>query len=579
MRPLNRKQVSVLLTVLAVLLWSQSILYARFEVGYFGLIHSLPITFFIALAFLTAASATLWTSTENHSKLLCLQLVILIAILWLAPEVTGGSPPFDDHAYRSLGLIEYIAEQGHFSSSEISYLSWPGAFILSTILAEALSVNFEPVLGFFPLFMQLLYLLPLYIFLKNTLGQNQSNYCWAGAWLFYLASWQGNEYFSSAPGVGLFLLLILLALVTMPSIWERSTQGFALLLLMVVAFTALAITHLLTALAALSIMAALTLVKKSKRMAPVIALCLVLLVFWNLTGVERHTILTIPTTAVLLPGETIEVPGETIEVPGETIEVPRKPPIVGGRPIVLAPDVFVKTEIISHLSGSESHIAVTKTRLLFSAMFAMIGIIGAVLACLTRRRRDVAIFVLAMALAPLILIVIPYAGRLVNYLFVFLLAPMAYFGARLLDIKKKAIVLVFCLFLVVSLPLHLIAHYGNQAVDYRPQSQVSGLLFYYDKTTIQPVHRFSMDFPKYPLIAVGQLQWQDHMVLPEGGFKEDSPCWLYIHRRHKAFYDFIYGAPLFIGKIEDALSDSRNSSLVYYNPDFRLYFLEPAVLP
>ncbi len=67
---LSRQQVSILLTIIALLLWSHSILHARFEIGYFGLIHGLPVTFFIALAFLTVASAILRVSKEKHGKLL-----------------------------------------------------------------------------------------------------------------------------------------------------------------------------------------------------------------------------------------------------------------------------------------------------------------------------------------------------------------------------------------------------------------------------------------------------------------------------------------------------------------------------
>ena len=42
---------SLLLTAIALLLWSHSIVSARFEIGYFGLIHGLPVTFFLGLAF------------------------------------------------------------------------------------------------------------------------------------------------------------------------------------------------------------------------------------------------------------------------------------------------------------------------------------------------------------------------------------------------------------------------------------------------------------------------------------------------------------------------------------------------
>ncbi len=576
----SAKQISVLLTIIALLLWSHSILYARFEVGYLGLIHGLPVTFFIALAFLIVASATLWTCAEGHGKLLCLQLLILISALWLLPEITGGSPTFNDHAYRNLGFVDYISRQGHFSSREISYLSWPGVLILFTTLSEVLSANFKTMVGFFPFLMQLLYILPLYVFLKNTLGPNRSNYCWAGAWLFSLANWQGNEYLSSASGAGLFLLLTLLALVTMPAIWERSTRNFALLFLVVCVFAALAMTHLLTTIGALSIMAALTLVKKSKRMISVTALCVVLFVSWNLTGAAGYTKYFVRELDIVLPGESIEVPTEYAEAPSGGVDLP------GERSITLAPNVIVKTEIIDHLSGSESHIAVNWIRILFSAMFAMIGIVGAIAACLTRHRRNVAISVLTIALGFSILIVIPYGARLLSYLFVFLLAPMAYFGARLLDMKKKIVVPVLCFFLFVSGPLHVIAHYGNQAFDYFPQTQANGLRFSYAQPTSGQLitsdylylwaMKTEISGVDYPFIPLSQLQWQDRKVLPKGGFQDSSDSkWIYIMRRTREEYNFLLDEPYFVQKIESALANSVNCNLIYYNPDFKLYFLEP----
>ena len=68
----RRRQISILLTIIALLLWSHSIVYARFEIGHWGLISGLPVTFFVALALLTVASAILWVSKEKHGKLLCL---------------------------------------------------------------------------------------------------------------------------------------------------------------------------------------------------------------------------------------------------------------------------------------------------------------------------------------------------------------------------------------------------------------------------------------------------------------------------------------------------------------------------
>ena len=132
----RRGQISLLLTVIAILLWAHSILFAELEIGYLGLIHGLPITFFIALTLLLVASAILWTAKENHGKLLCWQLLLLISALWLIPLVTNGSIPFTGHAYRNLGMTDYVVSHGHFDASKIPYQSWPGAFILSAIGVE-----------------------------------------------------------------------------------------------------------------------------------------------------------------------------------------------------------------------------------------------------------------------------------------------------------------------------------------------------------------------------------------------------------------------------------------------------------
>ncbi|MFC1938103.1 hypothetical protein ACFLVS_00980 [Chloroflexota bacterium] len=176
----QRSQISILLTIIAVLLWAHSILYARFEIGHFGLIHSLPVTFFIALALLTAASAILWGSKENHGKLLLLQLLILISALWLIPVVTGGSLPFMNRAYFNIGLINHIAEEGTFSTKGLWYLSWPGGHTLFAIMTILGPINFETLLNVLPIFPITALMLPLYMLLRNILGKEKVNYCWAG---------------------------------------------------------------------------------------------------------------------------------------------------------------------------------------------------------------------------------------------------------------------------------------------------------------------------------------------------------------------------------------------------------------
>jgi len=372
---LSRQQISVLLTIIALLLWSYSVLHARFEIGYFGLIHGLPVTFFIALAFLTIASAILWVSREKHGKLLCLQLLILVSAVWLIPSVTGGSTPVANHDYRNLGFIDYITREGHFNTAVDSYLSWPATFITSASISNIALVNLEALVdkGLVPFLMQLLYLPPLYVFLKNTLGEERSNYCWLGCWLFYLAQWVPHVHLNPQ-GFGFFLLLTFLALITNPKIWQRYTESFRLLSLIVIIFAALAVTHLLTSLAFLCILIVLYLVKREKRVVLVIMACVILVACWNLTGARG-------------------IVEEKVEGGGAYWEL-----------LVFEPGLIVEREVALRVSGSQSHIAITNIRLLFSSIFALIGLAGVILLCFFRRNFKLVIPLLIITLAPLILL-------------------------------------------------------------------------------------------------------------------------------------------------------------------------------
>ncbi len=541
------ERISVLLTAVAVLLWLHSILSAKLEIGFYGLIHGLPVTFFVALAFLTVASAILWVSSERHGKLLCLQLLVFISALWLIPVITGGSPPFVDHEYRVLGMVDYIVRQGHFDPTVLWYQAWPGAFIISAMAFKVGSIDLEPVLGMFPFFMQLLYLLPLYLFLKNTLGEARSNYCWAGAWLFYLANWIGQDYFGPQ-AIALFLLLTLLALVTSASVWKKDSKSPIFLGLVVLVFAALAITHLLTALAALCILVAIWLVKRSKTMALAVVLCLLLVVCWDSIGAERF----IMNRVFPAPGS--ESPGAFVVDPGA----------VTGR------------EVTGHFTGSESHVAVAITRLPFSAMFALIGVAGVVLVLLVKRKLGAAIPILAIALAPLLLLPLAYGQELLHRLYLFALAPMAYFGAELLSTKKRELTFIFCLSLIIGVPLHVVAHYGNEAMDYFSPGDVAGLHFFHDNTSegyvtgAWPMGEVK-NVERYRLIGFSRLSLQNDVVVVEGQLDEESPHYIAISRQDREFYRFFLDDPGFIEELELNLNNSADHNLIYLNADVSLY--------
>jgi hypothetical protein len=544
------QQISILLTIIAALLWAHSILSARLEIGYLGLIHSLPVTFFIALALLTIASAILWVSKEKHSKLLLLQLLILVSALWLIPLITGGSPPFMNHAYSNLGLTNYIAQGSHFSSNEIWYLSWPGAHILFAMMTIAGGINFEPILSVFPFFLVVASLLPLYILLRNILGEGKINYCWAGLWLFCLGSWTGQAYFGPQC-IAFFLLLMVLVVITLPSLWEKGSPKLALLAAAGLLAVAIVPTHLLTSLALVLMLAAFSVARRTKRLLPVIGLCLVIIVSWDVTGGGHIT--------KSLASEPLW--STAMETPGSTLN--------------LAPGAIAQTEIIQHLRGSESHIAVVEVRLLHSAIFVLLGLVGAIFVLLFRRKSNT-VAILAMFLAPLLLLPISghYGEELLHRVYLFALPFMAYFGAMLLDIKSKLPWFILCLLLIITIPTNVISTYGNQALDYFPKGRVAGLKFFDSTTTrgyvtgASPLGNTS-NILQYQHLDYSQLEWQGNELYTQGG--EEMPYYIAISNRDRAWYGWFWGNYEFIGEVEQSMDNAVNCGLIYINPVLKLY--------
>lgn len=531
---------SLLLTAIALLLWSHSIVSARFEIGYFGLIHGLPVSFFLALAVLTTASGVLWASREASNRLMALQLLILLSALWLIPIITGGSATYADHAYRNLGIADYIAQEGHFSLD--SYFQWPGVFIITAVLGIVSTVNLEPILDAIPFIMQLLCLPFLYIFLRNTLGNHRSNLCWAGAWLFFLARWVGDSHLTPI-SLGCFLTLVLLALVTTPLENRTSSQKFALWSLAIITFATLTITHLPTSIAALAIIGLFSLAKRDRILVSATVVCCLLLLGWDFLG-----------SGYMMDKLGVVTPGSLGSVNAFS----------GTGTVSVDAGATFDREAISFFSGSESHTTMSKFKLGYSAMFAMIGLIGAIFACRTKARLVRAIPLLAISVAPLSMFIFSgnYDSLLGTRIYLYCLPGMAFFGASLLDTRKKGAVAILCIFLIIAAPLHVISLYGNQAQEYVPPGQVAGVHFFRETT--------SLDLGELSVFPMSRRYTHERLELMEQ-VDNYSPRYIWLTHQDSPWYDAVLNNQRLLDEHRQSLSSNPNHGLVYVNPDFTLY--------
>lgn len=544
-----RRRISILLTTLALLALSHSILYAKFEIGYWGLVNGLPITFFVALALLVIALALLWVSTEKHTKLLSLQLVTIILALALVPMITGGSTAFINHGYRNIGYVDYIVRQGHFDTHLTFYLSWPGAFVLGAIIDILCQIDFTPLIEILPFLLPILFLMPLYIFLKNILGQSRSKYVWAGCLIYFVAGGGGGGNIISAGGAAALLLMVILALITNRRLWHKDGNPFPIMLLIVIAFTAMVACHMLTSLAALAIIAVLAIIRRDRHLVLTAVASFAMLLAWNLT------------------------------VAGNFV-IPRLP-FIGEGGLIFDFSLLTEREVTGHLMGSGAHVNVAIISIIHTAIFLMLGLAGFISSLIVRRDLKTTISLAAITVIPVPLIVFSgyYAQEIITRIYGFIIPGLAYFGTRLFDINKKVIAAFLCLLLIIAIPLKLVNAYGNQELDYFSPGQKAGTLFFHDNVSQGAIFgAWPMGDVKniehYVGFDLDSLRWYDNRLMIPPWLREYSPYYIGISRQNRAHYGWYQGNTEFIANLEQQLQDTEGINFVYYNPDLQIYIYE-----
>ncbi len=521
---------------------------AEFKIGFFGLIHGFPVTFFVALGILTIASAILWLSRENHGKLLFLQLCLLIVSIWLAPIIVGGAHAFTPSVYGDLGFVEYITREGHLEQQILWQHNWPAAWISWAAAIQVLGSNVDELaslIPWIPFVWQLLLFFPVFMFFRNTIGRWQANYCWAAMWLFYLGYWFETQD-TGAQAFGVFCVFSILALLTMIPAWNQRTGEFGRRFSAIIIFAVLTITHLLGSLVGLAITAALY-VRRGVRSYNLVIIAAVFIAAWSSYGAWSFFEWRLPVF------------------------------VEQG----LRLDVATQRGILNPLFGNESHVAVSIVRLILSGLFAAIALLGALLARKLKSNTYADVTVLAIAVGCGIAAIIVGAGyehELYQRFFVFLLPAMAYFGVKLLNVRATTVIL--CIFLLIALPLTFVSRYGNQTIDYLTPGYLAGAYFFRDNTTNGYV---TGDIPigqmkyteRYQFgVSFEDLEWEDDKLLPAGGDFDLTPHYICISNHDYELYNFYYNEPQFISDVESSLNAAINCNLVFANPDLRLYLNE-----
>jgi hypothetical protein len=445
-------ELSLILTLAAAVLGTVSLIGAERTIGFLGVIHSFPLTFFIALALLSVAAAILWFSPQGNEGLSLCQWLLLNGAFWLAPLVFGDWLPGGFHAYEFFGFSDYIIQQGHIQPDldRLWYHNWPGFFLNIALWMQVLGIDSpDMIIRLAPFGVQVAYLGGLYLFFRNTLGRK---YCWIGLWLFTLGNWQQQNALMPQ-AYALVLFFIILALLTKPpllGVSDLRSAGHRLVTFLL--FVGIVVSHILTALATLFMIAALYLARRY-RLGTFIVLALATATSWMIYGGAPFLERDLPGYVELLPQL------------GEKLQLG-----------------FSEAVSERASAGSEAHQTVAALRLLLTGLVFGIGLVGAALSLRSRKTRSMGLTILAMGIgiSSLALMTGLFSAGVLSRVYAFVLPLVAYFGAKALN--ARAVRWAIVMFLVLIAPLHMVAQEGNQIIDYIPRGYVEGLNFFHDRT-------------------------------------------------------------------------------------------------
>jgi hypothetical protein len=520
-----------------------------------GLVSVLPLPALLALgALATSFCFTVWRRPAS-SALLAAHVVALIFMLYALPALVEPTARFAV-TWRHAGVMQAILDGARVEAGRNPYFEWPGFFVLAGFAMKAAGVGgVLSTANWAPLGFELLYLGPLLLILRTL--TIDARLVWLAAWVFYLANWVGQDYFSPQAFAFLLYLIALAVLVTWmrpgwPGSRTRPAVHAALVGVVLLLFATMVMSHQLTPFALFCSVIVLVVARRCTARGLPIAMAVLLLSWLAYMAVG------------FLGGHTDE--------------------IIGGLGHL---DATVGTGVGGRLRGDPGHLLVTRARI--GETFCLWAVALAAALWLRRKgHREPA--PLLLFLAPFALALAqPYGGEILLRVYLFALPFAVFFIASVLRRAPLAMGIAVSLVLMTAF---LVTRYGNERMEWFSRAEVravdrldavappgSTLVAWSNSLPWQARH---YDQHRYRSI-VGSDDWARIRTMTPGSPPQLAAVarylrvqkgggWLILTRSQAAEVDLTgYGPRGSLGRVDAALRRSPAFRLLYANRDASVF--------
>jgi hypothetical protein len=191
----------------------------------FGLLSVLPLAYWAGLALLSV-SFVLHVSRGGSRRMAAAHIVLLVLMLHGTPSVLYSTLRYA-WAWKHVGVVDYILRHHdpYIGNGFSAYAGWPGFFTLNATLTGG--SGFTSALSYAswgPVVFNLLDLLPIVVIFRTFTSDRR--HVWTAIWIYELANWVGQDYFSpQATAYLLYLCVIACCLRWLPDLRRPRQPG------------------------------------------------------------------------------------------------------------------------------------------------------------------------------------------------------------------------------------------------------------------------------------------------------------------------------------------------------------------
>lgn len=543
-------------------------------IGAYGLIQALPPLYYVALSLAGLSFLLTWSTPRPSLVRLSIDLVTLVVLLQSPPAIIEPVARFAT-AWLHAGFTDYVASTGHVLPDLDARFSWPGFFAGMGMIERATGLPTTIILlKWWPVAINLLYLPPFYLLVRAILGTPRR--AALAVWLFPLANWVGQDYYSPQ-SVAFLLYLIFIWLVVeqfgahrarlLP--WPHQQRGRGLRSRpgdQEQTERPRAVMPPMLGLAVLGVLGLAMIV--SHQITPIFAgLALVLLAFFGRTGLKTFGIVILVLTA------------GWICYAANSFWAGHSSMLFGGLGNIGA---NVTDDLSSRLRGSPQHYQVLDVRLLLSCFVWGLAALGFLVGY--RRKLDVRTPAILMITPFLVLSGGGYGGEAGLRVYLFSLAGALPLIAMLVPATRFVLrsAVASALVMALMIPAFVLARWGNELSEMTRPDEI---------TAVRALYRIAP--PGATVVSITpQVSWRfadintylykpdnlDEFAFVKVGLivklVDDNPQggYVLITTSQIVYGEQAYGLPGNWGdRVEQAMTSSGRFVLVYSNPNAKIY--------